>query len=61
MIYFQYAKEKEKLAQAEGANCNLNQQLQAYMDENYHLDRQNISLKENNSSYVTEVLYSYLT
>lgn len=40
---------------AEDANCGLNQQLQAYMDENYHLGRQNISLKENNSTYMTEV------
>ncbi|XP_032683902.1 reticulocyte-binding protein 2-like isoform X2 [Odontomachus brunneus] len=55
VIRQEFAKEKEELVKVEDANCGLNQQLQAYMDENYYLGRQNISLKENNSTYMIEL------
>ncbi|XP_025157835.1 centromere protein F isoform X2 [Harpegnathos saltator] len=55
VICQELVKEKEKLARAENTNCGLNQQLQAYINENYHLGQQNVSLKENNSTYITEL------
>ncbi|XP_014479205.1 PREDICTED: centromere-associated protein E-like isoform X2 [Dinoponera quadriceps] len=55
VIRQEFAEEKEKLVKAESTNCGLNQQLQTYMDENYLLGRQNISLKENNSTCMTEL------
>ncbi|XP_018361869.1 PREDICTED: sporulation-specific protein 15-like isoform X2 [Trachymyrmex cornetzi] len=48
-------REKEELTKVENVNRDLIQQLQEYMKENYHLDRQKISLEQNNSTYITEL------
>lgn len=47
--------EKDELMKAESVNHDLIQQLQEYMNENYHLGQQKISLERNNSTYITEV------
>lgn len=47
--------EKDELTKAESVNRDLIQQLQEYMNENYHLGQQKISLEQNNSTYITEL------
>ncbi|KAL6439318.1 hypothetical protein ACFW04_003883 [Cataglyphis niger] len=47
--------EKDELMKAENVNHDLIQQLQEYMNENYHLGQQKISLERNNSIYITEL------
>ncbi|XP_018398215.1 PREDICTED: ERC protein 2-like [Cyphomyrmex costatus] len=48
-------REKEELTRTENVNRDLIQQLQEYMKETYHLDRQKISLERDNSTYITEL------
>ncbi|KYN34259.1 hypothetical protein ALC56_11366 [Trachymyrmex septentrionalis] len=48
-------REKEELTKVENVNHDLIQQLQEYMKENYHLDRQKISLEQDNSTYIIEL------
>ncbi|XP_024875177.1 sporulation-specific protein 15-like [Temnothorax curvispinosus] len=48
-------KKKEELTKAENVNRDLIQQLQEYMENNYHLDQQKISLERNNSTYIIEL------
>jgi len=52
--------EKDELMKAESVNRDLILQLQEYMNENYQLGQQKISLEQNNSTYITEVQYSFL-
>lgn len=47
--------EKDELMKAENVNRDLIQQLQEYMNENYHLGQQKILLERNNSTYITEL------
>lgn len=47
--------EKDELIKAESVNRDLILQLQEYMNENYQLGQQKISLEQNNSTYITEV------
>lgn len=49
--------EKDELIKAESVNRDLILQLQEYMNENYQLTQQKISLEQNNSTYITEVQY----
>ncbi|RLU23298.1 hypothetical protein DMN91_003502 [Ooceraea biroi] len=47
-------KEKEEVTKAENINRDLIQQLQDYINDNYHLGQQKFSLEQDNSTYATE-------
>ncbi|XP_026824935.1 sporulation-specific protein 15 [Ooceraea biroi] len=48
-------KEKEEVTKAENINRDLIQQLQDYINDNYHLGQQKFSLEQDNSTYATEL------